>query len=382
MKNVKGITLIALVITIIVLLILAGVSISLVLGNNGVLTQATNAVQTNRKATVKEEVETAWAGAESDYWSEWANNSAFIKTANFYDAKLKVYLASTGHDISVSDGEDEGTYQVNYTSNDQNQSYTFLVDENGKITPLVIGNAAEIASDTNNIGATVNYGKSYTGDDKGWQILYADNKNVYIITRGYLTASDISNAVSSGSGYNGTRDFTNLDTKKYPAIKDGWLYKIYKDGNVLYDSHNDNNVKGIEYLLDSANTSTSWYGLNNDFSKWVIGAPTVELLFASYDAANNTTTTIPDLGNNGYSVSGSFAKTDSKPWNHGTHYWLASIGGHNGDSIKFFGVSGNSGSVCYANATYSYAFRPVVCLKSSVFLKKNASGTFDLSFAE
>ena len=41
-KN-KGITLIALVITIIVLLILAGVSIAMLTGQNGILSQAQNA---------------------------------------------------------------------------------------------------------------------------------------------------------------------------------------------------------------------------------------------------------------------------------------------------------------------------------------------------
>ena len=40
-KSSKGITLIALVITIIVLLILAGVSIAMLTGDNGILTQAT-----------------------------------------------------------------------------------------------------------------------------------------------------------------------------------------------------------------------------------------------------------------------------------------------------------------------------------------------------
>ena len=55
MTNNKGITLIALVITIIVLLILAGVSIAMLTGNNGILTQATNAT----KATVQGEVEEA-----------------------------------------------------------------------------------------------------------------------------------------------------------------------------------------------------------------------------------------------------------------------------------------------------------------------------------
>ena len=42
-KKEKGITLVALVVTIVVLLILAGVSISLVLSNNGVINKAKNA---------------------------------------------------------------------------------------------------------------------------------------------------------------------------------------------------------------------------------------------------------------------------------------------------------------------------------------------------
>ena len=42
-KQEKGITLIALVVTIVVLLILAGVSISLVLNNNGVISKAKEA---------------------------------------------------------------------------------------------------------------------------------------------------------------------------------------------------------------------------------------------------------------------------------------------------------------------------------------------------
>lgn len=51
MKNQKGITLIALVITIIVLLILAGVSIAMLSGENGILTQATK----SKTETIKSE---------------------------------------------------------------------------------------------------------------------------------------------------------------------------------------------------------------------------------------------------------------------------------------------------------------------------------------
>ncbi len=58
-KN-KGITLIALVITIIVLLILAGVTIATLFGDNGVLTKATEAKNEQADATVEEAVKLAW----------------------------------------------------------------------------------------------------------------------------------------------------------------------------------------------------------------------------------------------------------------------------------------------------------------------------------
>ena len=56
MRNNKGITLIALVITIIVLLILAGVSIAMLTGDNGILTQAGNAKTDTAKAEAEEAV--------------------------------------------------------------------------------------------------------------------------------------------------------------------------------------------------------------------------------------------------------------------------------------------------------------------------------------
>ena len=56
MRNQKGITLIALVITIIVLLILAGVSIAMLTGSNGVLTKATTAKSETAVAEIKEQV--------------------------------------------------------------------------------------------------------------------------------------------------------------------------------------------------------------------------------------------------------------------------------------------------------------------------------------
>ena len=61
LKKVKGITLIALVITIIVLLILAGVTIATLAGDNGILTRSAQAQSEHADATVKEAIELVYS---------------------------------------------------------------------------------------------------------------------------------------------------------------------------------------------------------------------------------------------------------------------------------------------------------------------------------
>ena len=56
-KSTKGITLIALVISIIVMLILAGVSLNATIGDNGIITQAQNAKKIQELAKTKENLE-------------------------------------------------------------------------------------------------------------------------------------------------------------------------------------------------------------------------------------------------------------------------------------------------------------------------------------
>ena len=66
MKRKNGITLIALVITIIVLLILAGVSISALMGDNGILTNASNASEQSLIGTEKEQLSVAYSSCKAD----------------------------------------------------------------------------------------------------------------------------------------------------------------------------------------------------------------------------------------------------------------------------------------------------------------------------
>ena len=70
LKNNKGITLIALVITIIVLLILAGVSIAMVTGQNGILNQASRAGAETQVAEAREMAGLDVSTLISDYYEQ------------------------------------------------------------------------------------------------------------------------------------------------------------------------------------------------------------------------------------------------------------------------------------------------------------------------
>lgn len=70
MKREQGITLIALVVTIVVLLILAAVSISMLTGENGIITQAQNSKEQTEIGYEKEQVSLAYASAKTKKISE------------------------------------------------------------------------------------------------------------------------------------------------------------------------------------------------------------------------------------------------------------------------------------------------------------------------
>ncbi len=95
-KN-SGITLIALVITIIVLLILAGVSIAMLTGENGILTQAQNAKRRTEEAAANEQADL--------YEAEDYINSAIGKTVNaprLMEGMTPVYWDTNGNEIETT----------------------------------------------------------------------------------------------------------------------------------------------------------------------------------------------------------------------------------------------------------------------------------------
>jgi len=129
-KEKKGITLIALVITIIVLLILAGVSIAMLTGQKGILTQANNAKNATELASAKEKVELAVIGAISQ------TRDGTLKVGN-----LRTELANYGGTI---EGE---AFLVTATVDGK----SFAVDGNGNVVSTENGTLGTVTgSETKN----------------------------------------------------------------------------------------------------------------------------------------------------------------------------------------------------------------------------------------
>lgn len=99
MKNEKGITLIALVITIIVLLILAGISIAMISGEDGILGRAKSASVESKLAEDKEAAVMDLNAAYTAYMEEKFvnNNTTYDNFVNFVKNENDTYLKDSKH---------------------------------------------------------------------------------------------------------------------------------------------------------------------------------------------------------------------------------------------------------------------------------------------
>ena len=117
----KGITLIALVITIIVLLILAGVSIAMLTGDNGILSQATEAKEANIRGQEKEQIKLAMQSLKMDKISK--NISTIVTPEELQNqlildgAKKVVVESGENNKLIVNYQESKNSYVVNQDGN-------------------------------------------------------------------------------------------------------------------------------------------------------------------------------------------------------------------------------------------------------------------------
>ncbi len=127
LKNNKGITLIALVITIIVLLILAGVSIAMLTGQNGILTQANTAGTNTRDAEIREAIALAVSTINADLYDSTTNNYTELTYATIAQAVNNDRGANTA--VAIGSGTTGGG--ITYTYGSKKYDAKFTIENNG-----------------------------------------------------------------------------------------------------------------------------------------------------------------------------------------------------------------------------------------------------------
>jgi type II secretory pathway pseudopilin PulG len=157
MKNQKGITLIALVVTIIVLLILAGVAIAMLTGDNSILTNAQKSSSNNAYYSVREQVGLAYSAVATEIRVQTVANGKFNAITNI--ARLAKLVRN--------DLGNESKWKVEYKGSIIYLTYTDSAIDKGAIDDTSEGN--EIPAEEGVIHSTItleNQNASYDFDNK------------------------------------------------------------------------------------------------------------------------------------------------------------------------------------------------------------------------
>lgn len=187
-KESKAITLISLVITIVLLIILAGIAINFSIGQNGLFNKAKQA----KKQYINEEE---------------------------YEQKQIIHLANIVDEISSSNNADN--------------------IKKGKISEII---------DATDYGKTINYSANGVNE---WKVFYNDGKNVFIITTDYLENRLIPNIIEIGTGGKYGVYFKNVDNKQAAEIlknKDNW--EIFSTGKGAKEAYRSSNVRYVYSKLE------------------------------------------------------------------------------------------------------------------------------------
>ena len=229
-KKQTGITLIALVITIIVLLILAGVSIAMLTGNNGILTQANQAKENTKVATAKEKVQIEAAGS--------LDNTGVFSKAKFKE-NLKENLKLTDSDI-VDNADGTMTVKID--------GYDVTVDgTTGRVTGIAISNGKAPST-----GVIPGVEVSKTEKNN-----YSDGTDTATIPEGF-TVDEKENTISKGLVVHGPdgSEFVwvpvpNINSMSQCSKTDGSCNLQLQDGVLKCTTHNSTDIVGKLYATEA-----------------------------------------------------------------------------------------------------------------------------------
>ena len=384
----RGITLIALVITIIVLLILAGVTISAIIGNESAMEKAKQAKEANESANELDTIKLAVT-------------DALVKETDglVHLDKLNESL----NNLVTENAEGESPWTV--TGSTTGKSY--IITKYGQVEEAQeVGEKVETIN--SKIGKQVDYASpedsGYTGT---WRLFYADSNYVFIISTtnaledqrldgnnkldksDYELGSEVVFSAKSG----GKKLYSNVT---YGATYNNLWKTALDEAGVNDVDENDVATKrsrATAYLCDPANWDK--YVSDSAPSKtFAVGGPTKELLVKSWNAAkaNNVTgapsvtanLTNSDVSRGGYNYNkpdelrtNNPIKTDIVPltisnvsyglYATGSQYWLASPSDYDFNNVCMIGYNDSAYVASYNYNNYGVGIRPLICIPTSSF---------------
>lgn len=125
MKKQTGITLIAVIVTVIVMLILAGVSINLAIGDNGIINNSQKSVQKTNISESKEYIIEAWGYVLGKYENiDEMDNRKISETVSPYFSN---YMSSYGIGLLIGRNIDNNIFKVSFKLKGDEQENTFYI---------------------------------------------------------------------------------------------------------------------------------------------------------------------------------------------------------------------------------------------------------------
>ena len=238
-KEMKGITLVALVITIVVLLILAGVSINTVLGDDGIIQKAKEAAEATKRASAEEEM----------------NRLVLEYQLAKSDETLESFLQEKVTEGRIDGVTDNGDGTITITKKVEGKDYTITVKKPVAPTPSVKVGAIRVVSDSTGAGSSLGEASTRKGT------------TLYIMIESTISGgtTTVSPEVPYAVTENGTYKFTvtgtvngTTYTKEVSVTVNQFKNSILEDINIkIGDSVN------YTYDIDSASSS---YTLESKYS--------------------------------------------------------------------------------------------------------------------
>ena len=236
-KEMKGITLIALVITIVVLMILAGVSINTVLGDDGIIKKAKEAAETTKRASAEEEM----------------NRLVLEYQLAKNDETLESFLQEKVTEGRIDGVTDNGDGTITITKKVEGKDYTITVKKPAAPTPSVKVGAIRVVSDSTGAGSSLGEASTRKGT------------TLYIMIESTISGgtTTVSPQVPYAVTENGTYKFTVTGTVDGTAYTKEVSVTVNQFKNSIL---NDINIKigdSVNYTYDTANSS---YTLESKYS--------------------------------------------------------------------------------------------------------------------